>query len=62
MSKEEEGCRVKVWGKYSDGEGNYTIATGGYRMWFVGMRINHHNEEELLGHALYKGVDKGNGI
>ena len=57
MSREEEGCRVKVQGEYSGGEGNYAIATGGYRMWLVGVGINHHNEEELPGHTLCKGVD-----
>ena len=55
VSTEEEDCRVKVWGEYSGGDGNCAIATGGYRMWLVGMGINHHNEEELLGHTLCKG-------
>ena len=53
---------VKVWGEYNGGEGNCVTATGEYRMWLVGVGINHHNEEELLGHVLCKGVDWGNGI
>ena len=57
MSREEKGCGVKVQGEYRGGEGHYAIGTGGYRMWLVGVGINHHNEYELLGHALCKGVD-----
>ena len=57
MSREGEDCRVKVWGQYSGGEGNYAIVTGGYRMWLVGVGRNHN--EEHLGHALCKGVGTG---
>ena len=62
VSREEEGHGAKIWGEGNGGGDNYASATGEYRMWLVGVGINHHNEEEFLGHTLCKGVDRGNGI
>ena len=43
MNRGEEGHGVALQGKHSGSGVNYTTATGGYRMWPVGVGKGHYN-------------------